>query len=70
MGLPGTGRRRTPGLRREEVAALSGVGLTWYTWLEQGNYLYHCHIVFLNSLIFHIFYCGINAMRITLKCCG
>ncbi|MFE3514095.1 helix-turn-helix domain-containing protein [Streptomyces sp. NPDC059166] len=37
MGLPDTGRRRTPGLRREEVAALSGVGLAWYTWLEQGR---------------------------------
>ncbi|GAA1403443.1 helix-turn-helix transcriptional regulator [Catellatospora coxensis] len=31
------GRRRTPGLRREEVAELSGVSLTWYTWLEQGR---------------------------------
>jgi transcriptional regulator with XRE-family HTH domain len=31
------GRRRTQGLRREEVAELSGVGLTWYTWLEQGR---------------------------------
>ncbi|MDW6062799.1 helix-turn-helix transcriptional regulator [Streptomyces sp. FXJ1.4098] len=30
-------RRRTPGLRREEVAQLSGVGVTWYTWLEQGR---------------------------------
>lgn len=30
-------RRRTPGLRREEVAQLAGVGLTWYTWLEQGR---------------------------------
>ncbi|MFG1705891.1 helix-turn-helix transcriptional regulator [Nonomuraea sp. M3C6] len=29
--------RRTPGLRREEVAQLSGVGVTWYTWLEQGR---------------------------------
>ncbi len=28
-------RRRTPGLRREEVAQLSGVGVTWYTWLER-----------------------------------
>lgn len=37
VGLPGTGRRRTPGLRREEVAALSGVGVAWYTWLEQGR---------------------------------
>jgi transcriptional regulator with XRE-family HTH domain len=37
MGLPAGRRRRTPGLRREEVAALAGVGLTWYTWLEQGR---------------------------------
>jgi transcriptional regulator with XRE-family HTH domain len=38
VGLaPGAGRRRTPGLRREEVAQLSGVGLSWYTWLEQGR---------------------------------
>ncbi|MBO0815057.1 MAG: helix-turn-helix domain-containing protein [Actinobacteria bacterium] len=39
-GLPegsASGRRRTPGLRREEVAQLSGVGVTWYTWLEQGR---------------------------------
>jgi len=36
-GLPSTGQRRTPGLRREEVAALAGVGLTWYTWFEQGR---------------------------------
>jgi transcriptional regulator with XRE-family HTH domain len=33
----GGGRRRTPGLRREEVAALAGVGVSWYTWLEQGR---------------------------------
>ncbi|NZA26468.1 helix-turn-helix domain-containing protein [Luteimonas sp. SJ-92] len=37
VGLPSTGRRRTPGLRREEVAMLAGVGLTWYTWFEQGR---------------------------------
>ena len=37
VGLPGGGRRRTPGLRREELAALAGVGTTWYTWLEQGR---------------------------------
>ncbi len=37
VGLPTTGRRRIPGLRREEVAALAGVGLTWYTWFEQGR---------------------------------
>ena len=36
-GLPANGRRRTPGLRREEVASLAGVGLSWYTWLEQGR---------------------------------
>lgn len=37
VGLPNGRRRRTPGLRREEVANLAGVGLTWYTWLEQGR---------------------------------
>jgi len=37
VGLPADRRRRTSGLRREEVALLSGVGLTWYTWLEQGR---------------------------------
>lgn len=37
LGLPAGGRRRTPGLRREEVAALAGVGLAWYTWFEQGR---------------------------------
>jgi transcriptional regulator with XRE-family HTH domain len=37
VGLPGGGRRRTPGLRREEVAQLANVGATWYTWLEQGR---------------------------------
>ncbi|GAA4829275.1 helix-turn-helix transcriptional regulator [Paenibacillus vulneris] len=36
-GLPGGGRRRTPGLRREEVALLSGVSVDWYTWLEQAR---------------------------------
>jgi transcriptional regulator with XRE-family HTH domain len=36
-GLPSGSRRRTPGLRREEVAQLAGVGITWYTWLEQGR---------------------------------
>src|SRR3954449_1131342 len=37
VGLPPGGRRRTPGLRREEVALLAGVSVTWYTWLEQGR---------------------------------
>ncbi len=36
-GLPAGGRRRTPGLRRGEVALLSGVSVDWYTWLEQGR---------------------------------
>src|ERR1700732_2791144 len=34
-GLPATSRRRTAGLRREEVAQLAGMSATWYTWLEQ-----------------------------------
>lgn len=37
LGLPEANRRRTPGLRREDVAALAGVSVTWYTWLEQGR---------------------------------
>jgi MmyB-like transcription regulator ligand binding domain/Helix-turn-helix domain len=41
VGLPDAGRRRTPGLRREEVALLAGVGVTWYTWLEQARDI-HC----------------------------
>src|ERR1700755_342896 len=32
-----TSRRRTPGLRREEVAELAGIGTAWYTWLEQAR---------------------------------
>ena len=36
-GIPAGPRRRTPGLRREEVALLSGVSVTWYTWLEQAR---------------------------------
>jgi transcriptional regulator with XRE-family HTH domain len=37
VGLPVGTRRRTAGLRREELAQLAGVGVTWYTWLEQGR---------------------------------
>jgi transcriptional regulator with XRE-family HTH domain len=37
VGLPDGRGRRTPGLRREEVALLAGVSVTWYTWLEQGR---------------------------------
>lgn len=36
LGVAG-GRRRTPGLRREEVAQRAGISATWYTWLEQGR---------------------------------
>src|SRR5512141_863911 len=36
LGFP-VGRRRTPGLRREEVAQRAHVSATWYTWLEQGR---------------------------------
>ncbi len=37
VGLPPSSRSRTGGLRREDVAALSGVSASWYTWLEQGR---------------------------------
>ena len=36
LGFP-LARRRTPGLRREEVASRAGMSATWYTWLEQGR---------------------------------
>ncbi|UFU15580.1 helix-turn-helix transcriptional regulator [Curtobacterium sp. C1] len=37
VGLPGSPRRRTPGLRREDLAMLAGISATWYTFLEQGR---------------------------------
>ncbi len=37
VGLPPGARRRVPGLRREEVAALAGVSIEWYTRLEKGH---------------------------------
>lgn len=37
LPVPPGARRRTPGLRREEVAQLAGLSTTWYTWLEQGR---------------------------------
>jgi len=37
VGLPVGPRRRTPGLRREEVAGLAGIGVDWYIRLEQGR---------------------------------
>jgi transcriptional regulator with XRE-family HTH domain len=37
VGLPARSRRRTPGLRREEVAELADIGVSWYTLLEQGQ---------------------------------
>src|SRR5436305_7725183 len=37
VGLPDGRRRRAPGLRREEVAELAGIGIDWYVRLEQGR---------------------------------
>lgn len=37
FGLPISSRRKTKGLRREEVAQLANIGVTWYTWIEQGR---------------------------------
>src|SRR6201992_2161135 len=37
VGLVPAARRRSKGLRREDVAALAGLSATWYTWLEQGR---------------------------------
>ncbi|MDR3410368.1 MAG: helix-turn-helix transcriptional regulator [Formivibrio sp.] len=37
FGFPGGNRRRTQGLRREEVAQLADISPTWYTWIEQGR---------------------------------
>src|SRR5260370_1227834 len=37
FGLPVGSRRRTPGLRREEVAQLCGMSATWYCWIEQAR---------------------------------
>ncbi|MER5431935.1 helix-turn-helix transcriptional regulator [Streptomyces sp. NPDC002588] len=49
VGLPRGPRRRTPGLRREEVAHLSAVGVTWYTWLEQARDI-HVSVQVLDAL--------------------
>ena len=37
VGFPAGERRRARGLRREDVATLSGMSVTWYTWFEQGR---------------------------------
>src|SRR6266700_7303721 len=49
VGLPGGTRRRTPGLRRAEVALLAGVSPEWYTWLEQERDI-HVSVQVLESL--------------------
>ncbi|MCX4762003.1 helix-turn-helix transcriptional regulator [Streptomyces sp. NBC_01275] len=49
VGLERGTRRRTPGLRREEVAHLSAVGVTWYTWLEQARDI-HVSVQVLDAL--------------------
>ena len=43
VGLQRIGRRRTPGLRREEVAQLSGISIAYYSWLEQGRAIHMSH---------------------------
>lgn len=55
VGLPRGTRRRTPGLRRGEVALLAGVSPEWYTWLEQGRDI-HVSVQLLESLarVFHL----------------
>ncbi|OMF05429.1 hypothetical protein BK129_15730 [Paenibacillus amylolyticus] len=59
VGLSGSyGQRRTPGLRREEVAVLAGVSATYYTWLEQGRELAASREV-MQSIA--------NALRLTLE---
>lgn len=45
VGLPSYGRRRTPGLRREEVAQLANIGVSWYTSIEQGKDVHPSHQV-------------------------
>ena len=37
VGLPQSARKRTPGLRREDVAELAGLSVSWYSWLEQAR---------------------------------
>lgn len=49
LGLRSTNPRRKPGLRREEVALLANVGVSWYTWLEQGRDI-HPSVQVLESL--------------------
>nr|BBH87759.1 transcriptional regulator [Thermosporothrix sp. COM3] len=49
LGLPRAPRKRTPGLRREEVAVAAGVSTSWYTYLEQGRDI-HASPVVLSSL--------------------
>src|SRR3954453_5489712 len=46
---PHLGRRRTPGLRREEVAERAAISVSWYTWLEQGRDI-HVSDAVLNSI--------------------
>src|SRR5579871_5056555 len=49
VDLPPGLRRRTPGLRREEVAQLANIGTSWYIWLEQGRNI-HPSVQVLSSL--------------------
>lgn len=64
VGLPAGSRRRTPGLRREEIAVLAGVSPTWYTYLEQGRDIHPsaevldslCRVLELTAAERHYFY--------------
>lgn len=58
VGLPSGVRRRTPGLRREEVAQLAHVGTSWYVWLEQGRNVHPSA---------HLLECLAQALRLTLN---
>jgi transcriptional regulator with XRE-family HTH domain len=55
-GIPVGPRRRTPGLRREELAQLAGISVTWYTWLEQARHI---------TVSLQVLECLAKALRLT-----
>ena len=70
VGLPSGSRRRTPGLRREEVAALAGVGLTVHRWNKAGKSMRRWHFWKTARVLqldaagrYHLFYWRISARR-------
>ncbi len=60
VGLPHGVRRRTPGLRREEVAQLANMGTSWYVWLEQGREVHPSAQVLVHSQIYTLTLSGEN----------